>query len=59
MPGGIIGPMPGGFKEKGAEAGVNLTLSESLTLNVATDDSNRTSRVTKAILHTHFPLMSS
>ena len=39
-----------GFKERGTEAGVNLTLSKRLTLNVATDDSNRTSSVTKGIL---------
>ena len=44
-----------GFKERGTEAGVNLTLSERLTLNVATDDSNRTNSVTKGILTYSFP----
>jgi len=44
-----------GFKERGAEAGVNLTLSERLSLNFATDDSNRTSRVTKGNLTYSFP----
>ena len=44
-----------GFKERGTEAGVNLTLTERLTLNVATDDSNRTNSVTKGILTYSFP----
>ena len=43
------------FKERGTEAGVNLTLSERLSLNIATDDSNRTSSVTKGILTYSFP----
>ena len=43
------------FKERGTEAGVNLTLSNRLTLNVATEDSNRTSRVTTGILTYSFP----
>ena len=44
-----------GFKERGREAGVNLTLSERLTLNFATDDSNKTNSVTKGILTYSFP----